>query len=425
MIENPEERRKKRMQEKAKRQAAQRKLMLRLVLAAAALIFCGSIILVIALSARGRNDSPVTEPSETVASQQAEPSQPDASQSDTTVIHFAATGDLNVTQKVVDSGGVNYDYSKTFMDVAPVLASADLATVNLEGDLCGEPYGSNGTAPQAMAEALSHAGVDMIQLANSYAINRGISGLQATIDSVRQAGMEPVGVFADDEEYHNKKGFSLFEIQGIRIAVVAFTKGMDGTAIVPGYENCVNILYTDYNTTYQKIDREKISEVMENVQAQEPDITIALLHWGSEMNENISKSQNSICELLKQYGTDAIIGTHPHYVQKIDFDSEGGTLVAYSLGDFLGDVPEAGTEYSVILDMEITKNHTTGETSITNYSYTPIFTVAEKDRPVRVVRIQEAIAAYEEGYMEAVSKETYEAMKYALGRIEDRIAGES
>ncbi len=423
MIENPEERRKKRMQEKAKRQAAQRKLILRLVLAAAALILCGVIILIIALGAKNRSEP--EEPTETVNAQLSEPTSPDASQPDTTVIHFAATGDLNVTQKVVASGGVNYDYSKTFQDVAPVLASADLATVNLEGDLCGAPYGSNGTAPQSMAQALSHAGVDMIQLANSFAINRGISGLQTTIESVRQAGMEPVGVFSDDDEYHSKKGFSLFEIQGIRIAVVSFTKGMDGTAIVPGYENCVNILYTDYNTTYQKIDREKISEVMENVQAQEPDITIALLHWGSEMNENISKSQNSICELLQQYGTDAIIGTHPHYVQKINYDSEAGTLVAYSLGDFIGDVPEAGTEYSIILDVEITKNHTTGETSITNYSYTPIFTVAEKDRPVRVVRIQEAMAAYEEGYMEAVSKETYEAMKYALGRIEDRIAGES
>ena len=421
MLENPDERKKRRQQEQKKRKAAQKKLILKLLVAAGVLLLCGIIILTISLGA-GNSDTP-TEPTQVQDNAPAVETNPPSE--NCTVIHFAATGDLNVTQKVVASGGPEYDYTGTFMDVAPVLASADLATVNLEGDLCGAPYGSNGTAPQTMAQALSNAGVDMIQLANSYAINRGISGLQTTISSVRQAGMEPVGVFADDEEFESKRGFSLFQVQGIRIAVVAFTKGMDGAGLVPGYENCVNILYSDYKTTtYQKIDRDKITQVMEDVQAQQPDITIALLHWGSKLNENISDSQESICRLLKEYGTDAIIGTHPHYVQKIDFDSENGTLVAYSLGDFIGDALEAGTEYSIILDLEITKDHATGKTSVTNYSYTPIFTVTEPEQPVRVVRIREAIAAYEAGYMDAVSEETYKAMKNALENIDNRIKGE-
>lgn len=423
MLENPEERKKRREQERQKRAAAQKKLVLRLVLAAAILLGCGILILTISLSAGKKDKTPPTEPAEVTEPGVSSPTTAQDTENKT-VIHFAATGDLNVTQRVVASGGAEYDYSKTFMDVAPVLASADLATVNLEGDLCGAPYGSNGTAPQTMAQALRSAGVDMIQLANSYAINRGISGLMTTIDSVKQAGMEPVGVFADDEQFESKQGFSLFQIQGVRVAVVAFTKGMDGTTLVPGYENCVNILYTDYSTTYQKIDKDKIGQVMEAVQAQKPDITIALLHWGSELNDNISDSQESICRLLQSYGTDAIIGTHPHFVQEIDFDSENGTLVAYSLGDFIGDIPEAGTEYSIILDLEITKDHETGESTITNYSYTPIFTVAEENQPLRVLRIREAIAAYEEGYMDAVSEKTYKAMQNALERIEDRIVGE-
>ena len=121
---------------------------------------------------------------------------------------------------------------------------------------------------------------------------------------------------------------------------------------------------------------------------------------------------------------DAIIGTHPHYVQKIEFDPDAGTLVAYSLGDFIGDVPQAGSEYSVILNMEITKDNVSGEAAITGFSYTPIFTVTESNHPIRVLRIREAITAYESGYIEAVSQETYEAMKYALTRIEQRVAGE-
>ena len=417
---DPEELKRKRHQAKARRQAARRKLMTRLIIAGAVLLLCGVLILAFSLRSCARQEAPPTEPTASTMPV----TEPAETLPETTVIRFAAAGDLNVTQRVVASGGANYDYTQTFQDVAYLFAGADLATVNLEGNLCGSPYGSNGSAPQSMVTALKKAGVDMVQLANSYSINRGISGLLTTIDGVKQAGMEPVGVFADQAEFENKRGFSLFEVKGVRIAVVSFTKGMDGTTLPPGNESCVNVLYEDYNSTYQKINKEKILSVMESVQKQKPDITVALLHWGSEYNDSVSKSQTSICKLLQENGVDAIIGTHPHYVQQIQFDSEAGTLVAYSLGDFIGDVPQAGSEYSIILDMEITKNHATGETVITGYSYTPIFTVTESNRPVRVLRIREAIAAYESGYLEAVSTQTYEAMKYALTRIEQRIAGE-
>ncbi len=410
---NPEEMRRRRQYKKAKREKARRKLILRLSVAGG--VFLAVLIFVFVMAAGSRPQPEPTEP-EAAAS---EPTTPP-----TTVIRFAAVGDLNITERLIASGGGDYDYSKTFLDVAPVLADADLTTVNLEGNLCGPPYGSTASAPQNLMDALRSAGVDMVQLANSYPIHRGVSGLKTTIDSVRQAGMEPVGVFKNQQEYNEKKGFSLFEIDGVRIAVVAFTKGMPRTTLPPGTEDCVNVLYTDYDSTYQEIDREQIKQVLTAVEKQEPDITVALLHWGSEYNDNISPSQESVCELFQEYGVDAIIGSHPHYVHKIDFDPEKGTLVAYSLGDFAGDAPRAGTEYSIVLNMEITKDNVTGEASITGYTYTPIFTVAEEDKPIRVLRIREAMAAYEAGYMDAVSEKTYKAMAYALERIGQRIKGE-
>lgn len=419
---DPEELRRRRFQQKRKRQIAQRKLILRLIIAAAVLVLCGVLILVFSL----RNAPPTAEnPEETTPPTVPGETEPEETVPPPTVIHFAATGNLNVTEKVVASGGAEYDYTKTFLDIAHVLANADLSTVNLEGNLCGAPYGSSASAPQSMMEALKNAGVDMIQLANSYSINRGVSGLITTIDNVEKAGMEPVGVFRNQEEYEKKQGFSLFEVQGVRIAVVSFTKGMvEGATLPPLNENCVNVLYTDYDSTYQKINKEKIKEVMEAVQDQEPDITIALLHWGSEKSDSVSKSQKSIVNLLQEYGTDAIIGTHPRFVHQVSLNPDKGTLVAYSLGEFIGDVPASGSEYSIILDMEITKDHATGETSITGFTYTPIFTVIEEGKPTRILRIREAMAAYEAGYIDSVSKETYDAMAYALMRIDQRVAGE-
>ena len=158
------------------------------------------------------------------------------------------------------------------------------------------------------------------------------------------------------------------------------------------------------------------------MEAEKPDLTVAMLHWGSEYNDTISDSQESVVSILQGKGVDAIIGTHPHYVQQMTYDPETGFFVAYSLGDFISDGTRAGTEYSVVLNLEITKSGSSAK--ITGYSYTPIFTVAEKGKPLRCVRISETMAAYDSNYIKRISESTYNAMAYALTRIEERVTGE-
>ncbi len=338
---------------------------------------------------------------------------------DDTVIHFVAGGDLNITDKLISVGERGYE--EIFRDVAPLIADADLSTLNLEGNLAGAPYGaSTGSAPQALAYALQKTGLDMVQLANSFSNSRGPSGLHATIDSVMAAGLEPVGVFKDTAQFGAKRGFSLFQVQGLKIAVVAFTKGLNGMSLLSGNQDCVNLLYTDYDSTYQKVDTDGINAVLDDIDRENPDLVIALVHWGSEFNDNVSSTQKSIVRLLQGRGVDAIIGTHPHYVQKLELNEETGQFIAYSLGDFLSDATVAGTEYSILLDLEITKSALTGETKITSYSYTHLFSVSTENS-LRVVRLLDAMAAYESGHLDAVSKDIYDDMAYAKKRIEARV----
>ena len=344
---------------------------------------------------------------------------------DKTVIHLAAGGDLNVTDDVVDAAGSSGNFQQAFMDVLPLLSDADLTVLNFEGNFYGEPYGSESrSAPASLAKALAAAGVDLLQLANSCSISGGIAGLVSTLDTAQHAGLVPLGAYRNPEEAKKEKGFTLMEVQGIRIAFVAFTKGMDGMTLPAGSEGCINLLYKDYDSTYQKVDTEGITRVMKNVNAAKPDIVVAMLHWGSEFNDAISKSQEQIKKLLQDNGADVIIGNHPHYVQNLEFDQEKGTFVAYSLGDFFGDATRAGSEYSIILNLEITKDHKSGETKVTDYSYTPIFTVRQEFRDLRVMRIKETMAAYENNYMDRVPESVYKAMEYALKRIDARVKGE-
>lgn len=397
------------------RRQQEKKTRTRLAIAMAVLLLCG--ILILAVGVRNRNAVPgdqTAASNQTASTTVPVQTQPQESQ---TVIHFAAAGDLNITDDVVASGGAQYDYTNAFMDVLPLLAEADLTALNFEGNACGFPYGQE-SAPQQLLTALKAVGVDMLQLANSKAINRGIAGLNATVQNIRAAGMAAVGAVAEGE---TPGAYVIRYVKGVKVAVVAFTKGMDGMAMPVGSEDLVNLLYNDYASTYKSVNTKAVTKLLRRVQEESPDITIALLHWGSEHSDVHSKSQNTIRDLMFKEGVDAIIGSHPHYVQEIDFDPEAGTFVAYSLGDFFGDATRSGTAYSIVLDLEITKDNISGITKVTGFSYTPIYTVEDDAGLLRVVRLEEAISAYEKGRIGKVAPETYESMVYGLERIEARV----
>lgn len=420
-------RREKREALRKKQQAQARRMRLTLFLAALVLVLCGAGIWYLTKDSRAAEaqavmatEAPTEAPKETKATS---PLQQDP----ITKIHIRAAGDLNVTDKVVSSGVAvrDYDFSGVFKDVAAVLADADLTLMNFEGNVYGEPYGTaTSSAPNRLLEDLRACGVDLLQMANSCAINNGLNGLTATLQSIRNAGIEPLGAYSSSAEYRSSKGYTIVEVNGIRIAFVAFTKGLGGRGMPAGNEDLVNLLYTDYSTTYQEVDKDRIETILKNAEAEKPDITIALVHWGSEYNDDISKTQKSIVSLMQKRGVDIILGTHPHTLQPIVYDNVKGTLVAYSLGDFFGDADRGGTNYSIILDIEITKDASTGVTKVTGYSYTPIYTVTETECPDekrRVVRIEQALQAYEANYLDSVTKTCKESMEKALTRIEERL----
>lgn len=350
-----------------------------------------------------------------------ESNKPPITQGNTSTITLVAGGDLNITENTVASGGEAYDYTAAFLDVAQIFAQADGAMLNLEGNFCGAPYGDSYSAPQELAQHLAKMGVDFLQTANSCTIQNGLTGLKQTINSIRSAGMEPLGSYADAKD--SSQRFVLRSINGVKVAFVAFTKGMDGMALPSGSEKCVNLLYTDYTSTYKKIDTDGITGILQAVQDAKPDITIALLHWGSEENTSVSSTQKKIAQLMLQNGVDAIIGTHSHQVQSINFDADNGTLVAYSLGDFYGNGTNAGNQYSILLHLQITKNWDTGEAAITGWDYTPIYTLTQnrEKEDMRILQIRPALEAYENDSLSKVSETAYNNMKSALAQIEKKI----
>ena len=423
-------RRQAREEQRRKRKKAQRLMRIRLIAAALVLIACGAGIYYMI----GNTDKPAVsveatlpEMEETEAPETEAPTERTANLEQAPVrVKLVAGGDLNVTDQVVWAGqeGGEFDYTKAFMDVAPILSEADLSFLNFEGNVCGAPYGSATTsAPQQMIEALKQAGVDMLQVANSCSITNGMLGLTSTLNNIRAAGIETLGAYTSTEEFERTKGYTICTVNDVKIAFVAFTKGVGSLGMPAGSEKCVNILYEDYYTNYQKIDKARIQSVLKAAESEKPDLTIALLHWGSEYNDTIYETQEDIVYIMQEAGVDVIIGTHPHRVQHVEYDDLTGRLVAYSLGDFFGDGKKDGTFYSVLLELEITKDYEAGITRVTDWTYIPVYTLSETecDGDRRVIRIDNAISAYETNFVDKVTASCYENLKFARDRISARI----
>ena len=108
---------------------------------------------------------------------------------------------------------------------------------------------------------------------------------------------------------------------------------------------------------------------------------IAMVHWGSEYDLEISDTQVDIRDLMFKNGVDVIIGSHTHYVGPMEthevktVDGEEKTcFVAYSLGNFISGMEKGEhKEESVILNLEFFKDGNTGEAVISDISYVPLY----------------------------------------------------
>lgn len=376
-----ESRRLKRLEMKRKRKIQQR-----IILAILAVF----LILVIVLIAKGCSGNSNEEEVQTPVEPET-PTEPDPVETNPDVIAtLAAVGDIMMYDDQIKAGQINeteYDFSSCFDAISAYTMSPDLTVGNLELNFCGyAPYGGNPQAqpyfncPEVLATNLADIGFDILQTGNTYSIMSGITGLQSTINFLNQAGIDHVGTHATDPAQSGSGGVVLREVNGITFAFIGFTKGVNNMSLPANNQYSVDLLYTDYNSTYQQVDTTSILERVDAAKKAEPDVIVAMLHWGSEYDVEVSDSQKEIRDLLFKNGVDVILGSHSHIVgpmEMLEVETTDGEkkqcFVAYSLGNFISSMDKQYTQESVILNLEFTKDGETGETTISATSYQPLY----------------------------------------------------
>ena len=285
-----------------------------------------------------------------------------------------------------------YDFSYVFKDIQNYISSADIAVGNLETTFAGKARGYSNyptfNTPEQLATNLKDMGIDVLTTANNHSLDKGYSGLESTLKFLDEAGISHTGTYSSAEE-QNK--ILIKDVNGIKIAFLAFTYGTNGIPVPSGKDYCINL-----------IDEDFIIKQLNLAKEQNPDLICVSMHWGIEYQTKQNKEQEKLADLLFNNGVDIILGSHPHVLQPMEKKTvtleDGSTkdcFVIYSLGNFMSGQNKANTRNSVILDISLTKSGQTDKTVINSVSYTPIYmykSSAVKLKKYRILDIEKSIS---------------------------------
>jgi poly-gamma-glutamate capsule biosynthesis protein CapA/YwtB (metallophosphatase superfamily) len=258
----------------------------------------------------------------------------------------------------------SYQYDTCFSMIRDLVSSADIALLNLEVTLAGEPYKGypQFSSPDNVAIAAKNAGFDIFISANNHALDGGKKGIERTISVLNQNGIIRTGTFRDSLQRAIEYPL-IVEKNNIRLAILNYTYGTNGLVVTS--TNIVN--YIDTAAIVKDIAKARLAE---------PDFIIATLHWGLEYQRMENKQQEELAEFLLKSGVDAIIGSHPHVIQPIrkyyndPSDTGNFNLVVYSLGNFISNQGERFRDGGLMVEVEIQK---TDKTKITDLKTHPVF----------------------------------------------------
>lgn len=296
-------------------------------------------------------------------------------------------GDMLCPAELTECTGGNYEIC--FEKIAPYLKKADLAVANLETPVAGEDlrytyekYRFN--TPESYLTAIKSAGISFVSCAMNHCMDRDEIGIDRTLDNCRAAGIETTGIYKTAAD---RDKISVKIIGGIKVAFVNYTYGTNAfahrTFLRNGYkvnllqpeetlEGSIHLLnspeqieadvkriYSDEKEKYAPIVDPYLNRLERDLKEakKQADFVVMLLHCGGQYNAEVDAYTRFVVGKIKEYGADAIVGLHPHIIQKSEYAD--GIFTAFCLGNFLAtridDSGEIDWRYNAVLNMRLSK----------------------------------------------------------------------
>ncbi|WP_164963693.1 CapA family protein [Rubrivivax sp. JA1026] len=227
-----------------------------------------------------------------------------------------------------------------FAPTAALLAGADLRIANLEcvvarGGRADDKPWTFRADPRVLALLRRH--VDAVSLANNHSGDFGREAFAEMLGALKAHGLPYFGGGHDLAEAHRPL---IVERRGLRLALLGYDEYFP-RYFEAGHDH-PGVAWSEDEQVVFDIRRARTTA----------DLVIPFMHWGEEGRPTANERQRALARLMIDAGADAVVGTHPHIVQDVEFHR--GKPIVYSLGNFVFDGfdrPENNTGW--VLRLEI------------------------------------------------------------------------
>ena len=299
-------------------------------------------------------------------------------------------GDIMCEPRLLQQGQTpsGFDFTSTFAHLKTLIREAEYVIANLESPIAGEGMGYTDSlvsfnAPLEFATAVKEAGIDVVSTANNHALDRGVAGLFATLESLDQIGLAHTGACRVNTPAEERIHY--FQLGDTTVALIAYTTStnyvLNKTALAEKEKHCINYLrpvdawpmgpplpseFLEMITFIERVGERPMSweektqlkremgvpiaysdDYFDPLESQEmldqlakeyrmakeagADLVLFYPHTGGQFNIHSGSFSNYIVEEAVAIGFDAVIAAHSHTTQRAQFVQ--GVPCFYSLGN--------------------------------------------------------------------------------------------
>jgi gamma-polyglutamate biosynthesis protein CapA len=265
-------------------------------------------------------------------------------------VKLVAVGDIMLGDHPVRFGhGVKSMIEKNggmspFVEVGSILVGNDIVFGNVEavlsdkglvkGNLVSEEFrGRPDYAPM-----LASAGFNVVSFSNNHCMEHGIEAFWDTVQCLRRQSLQVAGLSTPSGEYEPVD----MSIRGCTVRLLSYSLCPEN------YHKGPTVPYAHQQ------DFDKVLSGVKSLRGQ-ADLLIVSLHWGYEYMEYPSPKQVQLAHrLVDEAGVNLIIGHHPHVLQAVE--RYRNAVVVYSLGNFVFDMWQKPTRYSMVFRAELSRS---------------------------------------------------------------------
>ncbi len=260
-------------------------------------------------------------------------------------VTMAFTGDVLIHSQLwrkAAAYGAAYDFGPMFAPVAHIIGSVDVAICHLETPLSATDRDLSSyprfNTPHEVADGLAEAGYNGCSTASNHSWDQGLSGIEATVQGLHDAGLLQAGMATTESEAGHA---TLYRVGDVTVAHIAATWWLNGLR-----------LPEDKPWLVQMLDLDQILAEAHRAREEGADVVVVSMHCCVQYQAAPTAYQKEVARaLIASPDVDLVVGHHAHVVSPVE--EVNGEYIFYGLGNVLSGqrfLPE--TQDGVIMTVE-------------------------------------------------------------------------